>query len=361
MKRIRNLPVIGALFLHSSVSLAQVVAEFPPVDDDLPIPPPVHSPIQPKAGVSGDVPGRSVTPSSPPFNPLPVPESRHLPPSVSTVPSVPAAPSLPAAPSVATPPFQAPASFPTAQTTASPTAPPFGVPAQVSATEPAAAAPSLASLQRGPRLGDPTADRGMTETDSAPGDTLGTHSLSLTFSAARVLASLYEVTAEVALGDNVGIALLGGLGGMDAEHPSYPYTVHLTGRELGAQARVYVLGDFDDGLMLGGEALWIWADATPTRVTDSVVVNGVRYNGTALLSGDGTLTGLGAFIGYKMTAKFGLTFDVKLGWQRLLFKGTGSMAGEAVVNGQRERRTEHTSIRESLNVPLFNLNLGWSI
>lgn len=343
MKRIRNLPVIGALLLHSSVSLAQVVAEFPPVDDDLPnLPaPPVHSPEQPNAGVPAGIPGRSPTPthsSAVPSSPssLPVPETRHLP---STAPFGSSAPEVPRS--------------------AAPAALHAGSAPTSAATEPTAVAPSLTSLQREPRFSEPVADRGVTETDGSV--TSGTHSLSLTFSAARVLASLYEVTAEVALGDHVGVALLGGLGGMDAEHPSYPYTVRLTGRELGAQARVYVLGDFDDGLMLGGEALWIWADATPTRITDSVVVNGVRHNGTALLSGDGTLTGLGAFIGYKMTAKFGLTLDIKLGWQRLLFKGSGSMAGEAMVNGQRERRTERTSIRESLNIPLFNLNLGWSI
>jgi hypothetical protein len=343
MKRIRNLPVIGALLLHSSVSLAQVVAEFPPVDDNSSSapPPPVYPPAQPRVGVPGDAQGRAWTPPPPPasVSPLPVPETRHLAPTA----PVPAAPSAPAA------------TAPAPSASATPFAPP------ASRSGPVAAAPSLVSLQREPRLSDGVSDRGVTATDTNGEDSSTTHSLSLTFSAARAIASLYEVTAEVALGDNVSIALLGGLGGMDAEHPSYPYSIRLSGRELGAQARVYVLGDFDDGLMLGGEAAWVWADATPTLVTDSVVVNGVRYNGTALLSGEGTLTGLGAFIGYKMTAKFGLTFDVKLGWQRLLFKGTGRMTGEAMVNGQRQRRTEDASIRESLNVPLFNLNLGWSI
>jgi hypothetical protein len=188
-----------------------------------------------------------------------------------------------------------------------------------------------------------------------------THAVSLTFSAARVIASLYEVTGEIALGDHVGLAVLAGLGSLDVKHPSYPATINLEGKELGAQARVYVLGDFDHGLMLGGELLRIWAEASSTRVMDSVTINGVRYDGTALLGGEGTLTGLGAFVGYKVVASFGLTFDAKLGWQKLTLDGSGSLTGEAVVNGQTQQRSETKSIRESENVPLFNLNLGWSI
>jgi hypothetical protein len=187
--------------------------------------------------------------------------------------------------------------------------------------------------------------------------------VSVSFSVARAVASLYEVTGEVALGRHFGIAVLGGVGSLETKHPEYDQTVELHGKELGAQARVYVLGGFDHGLMLGGEALRIWADVSPTEVTDPdvVTINGVRYGGKATLSGEGTLTGLAAFIGYKVVASFGLTFDAKLGWQSLTLTGTGRLAGEAPVNGQTVPISESGAIRENRGVPLFNLNLGWSI
>ncbi len=229
--------------------------------------------------------------------------------------------------------------------------PPAGTASTPTSANPTGPEERSLTLQKNEDLGD------FVEAPEKP----STHTLSLTFSAARVIASLYEVTGEVAIGDHIGLAVLGGLGSLDVKHPSYPATINLEGKELGAQARVYVLGDFDHGLMLGGELLRIWAEASSTRVTDSVTINGVRYDGTALLGGEGTLTGLGAFVGYKVVASFGLTFDAKLGWQKLTLDGSGSLMGEAVVNGQTQQRSETKSIRETENVPLFNLNLGWSI
>jgi hypothetical protein len=189
------------------------------------------------------------------------------------------------------------------------------------------------------------------------------HYVSLSFSVARAVASLYEVTGEVALGRHFGVALLAGVGSLETKHPEYDQKVQLEGKELGAQARVYVLGGFDHGLMLGGEALRIWADVSPTEVTDPsiVTINGMRYGGTATLSGEGTLTGLAAFIGYKVVASFGLTLDAKLGWQNLTLTGTGQLSGEAPINGQNVAVSESGAIRENRGVPLFNLNLGWSI
>ena len=138
------------------------------------------------------------------------------------------------------------------------------------------------------------------------------------------------------MGRNFGLAVLGGVGSLETKHPEYDQQVHLKGKEFGAQARVYVLGGFDHGLMLGGEALRVWADVSPTQVTDPAIVtiNGMRYGGTATLSGEGTLTGLAAFIGYKVIASFGLTLDAKLGWQSLTLEGTGQLSGEAPINSQ---------------------------
>lgn len=189
------------------------------------------------------------------------------------------------------------------------------------------------------------------------------HHVSLSFSVARAVASLYEVTGEVALGQRFGVALLGGLGSLEAKHPDYSQTMNLHGKELGAQARVYLIGGFDHGLMLGGEALRIWAEASPTPVTDPslVTINGVRASDNAVLTGDGTLTGLGVFVGYKVIASFGLTFDAKLGYQKLTLDATGRVSGDASVGGRLIPVAESRDIHESRGVPLFNLNLGWSI
>jgi len=189
------------------------------------------------------------------------------------------------------------------------------------------------------------------------------HYVSLSFSVARAVASLNEVTGEVALGRHFGLAILGGVGSLETKHPEYHQPVRMIGRERGAQARIYLLGGFDHGLMLGGEVLRVWADLAPTEVHDPsiVTINGQTYGGTAMLNGTGTLTGLGAFIGYKVIAPFGLTLDAKLGWQTLTLAGTGRISGEAPINGQNVPVSETGAIRESRGVPLFNLNLGWSI
>ncbi len=307
MKRARNWLTCLVLVGYPATTFAQVVTEFPPVDD------PSGPPTSYSAATSQPAPATQPTPTTP----LPQPDTLRSSPG-----SVPPSPET---------------------LTRSPAPEPDPTPA----------------IQPAGDSGARAQPEWIDETPAADENSL--HYVSLTFSAARAVASLYEVTGEVRLGERIGLAAIAGFGSLDAKHPSYPQTIHLSGRELGAQARIYAIGDFDHGLMLGGELLRIWAEASPTRVNDSVTINGVRYEGTALLSGEGTLTGVGAFIGYKVTASFGLTFDAKLGWQKLTLDGTGSMTGQAVVNGITEERSQSESIHESRNVPLFNLNLGWSI
>ncbi len=310
MKRARNWLTCLVLVGYPATTLAQVVTEFPPADDP-----------------SGPQTSYSAATSQPPPATQPTPRAQRPAPQPSPPNTVQSSPT---------------SGSPSPEALTSPP-----LPDPTPAIQPAGASGAQAQSEW---------------VDEAPGsDENSLHYVSLTFSAARAVASLYEVTGEVRLGERIGLAALAGFGSLDAKHPSYPQTIHLSGRELGAQARIYVIGDFDHGLMLGGELLRIWAEASPTRVNDSVTINGMRYEGTALLSGEGTLTGVGAFIGYKVTAGFGLTFDAKLGWQKVTLDGTGSMTGQAVVNGITEQRSRSESIHESRHVPLFNLNLGWSI
>lgn len=311
--------LLASVALAPRVAFAESVTQFAPVEDGT---------------AATSRPTSTPHPSSPPLASAPPPSSS--PP-----------PATPDVVSTSSPPIQAPRP----------------------ATETASSATTLPSLEPVAPPNDartlalrPTSTEGVSDTPAQERDD-DAHYVSLSFSVARAVASLYEVTGEVALGRHFGLALLGGVGSLEAKHPEYDQTVELTGKELGAQARIYVLGSFDHGLMLGGEALQIWADVSPTQVTDPAVVtiNGMPYGGTATLSGEGTLTGLAAFIGYKVIASFGLTLDAKLGWQSLTLTGTGRIAGEAPINGQSVPVSESGTIRENRGVPLFNLNLGWSI
>lgn len=308
------------------------VTQFAPVDEASSPPVTVESPsLRPDASAPS-----AVQPQ--PVNGLPAATAYPAAPAV-TPPVVPARPSSP------------PASAQSPQTSAAVASHPYQPRVTAPSREPAR---QLALAPRAPE----TTDSGNSDDNDD-----GAHYVSLSFSLARAVASLYEVTGEVALGRHFGLALLGGVGSLETKHPQYDQTVELSGKELGAQARIYLLGGFDHGLMLGGEVLRVWADLAPTEVTDPsvVTIDGRTYGGTAMLNGTGTLTGLGAFIGYKVIASFGLTFDAKLGWQSLTLAGTGSLSGEAPINGQNVRVSETGAIRESRGVPLFNLNLGWSI
>lgn len=200
------------------------------------------------------------------------------------------------------------------------------------------------------------------EYDEGPSDrnSSDTHHLAVSFSVARVFASLYEVTAELRLAERLSIAALAGLGEFEANlsqfRASLPQQaqssfseaderVHLKGREFGGQARFYVIGGFDHGLFVGGELLRVWAETAPGD----------------LVQGSGTLTGSGAFLGYKVTAGFGLMFDVKVGIQKLSVVGEGTATGEVTYMGQTQIVSASDSIDEERTLPLLNVNLGWAI
>jgi hypothetical protein len=57
---------------------------------------------------------------------------------------------------------------------------------------------------------------------------------------------------------------------------------------------------------------------------------------------------VGPFVGYKVTADVGLTFDAQLGFQVI------AVSAEAVSGGQT------ASGEQSSVIPLLNLNVGWA-
>lgn len=143
------------------------------------------------------------------------------------------------------------------------------------------------------------------------------HGFSLTVSPLHLLSPIVEVTGEGRVGPKVGLAGIVGAGGASG----------VAAFELGAQGRYYPVGDFDHGMQVGAEVLTVMATAS---------------------SGSTTATGLGIslgpFLGYKIAARFGLTFDAQLGvsYAAIQARGGGESESAAGVG------------------PLLNLNLGWS-
>lgn len=337
MKRVGKSSLLLVVALAPTRARAESVTQFAPIDE-------------------ASSPATTSAPTTPEAKPQAAAPPAWAPPQVPAKADWASPPSSVAPP---TPPAPAPTPSVSDATTVNASAGQAAIrPATPQARPDATPSPAERHLTLSPKTGSDIADTARSD-DQTDDD----HYVSLSFSVVRAVASLYEVTGEVALGRNFGLAVLGGVGSLETKHPEYDQQVHLKGKEFGAQARVYVLGGFDHGLMLGGEALRVWADVSPTQVTDPAIVtiNGMRYGGTATLSGEGTLTGLAAFIGYKVIASFGLTLDAKLGWQSLTLEGTGQLSGEAPINGQNVPVSESGAIRENRGVPLFNLNLGWSI
>lgn len=141
-----------------------------------------------------------------------------------------------------------------------------------------------------------------------------------------------ELTGEYRVMDKLGLALVVGGGKITTEtttfFPEETYTVF----EAGAQARYYVLGDFDHGMQLGAEALYLYVDRDEEDVYTA--------------SGDGLA--IGPFIGYKIATNIGFTFDTQLGVQYVTAKADAT-------DGSSTATEEDTDI-----IPLLNLNVGWS-
>lgn len=106
--------------------------------------------------------------------------------------------------------------------------------------------------------------------------------------------------------------------------------------ELGGQYNYYLMGDFQQGLQLGGELLVV--QLSEARSASS------RF--------DGKVTGyqLSPYIGYKVIMDVGFTFTAQAGYGAVLLRGdvTDSTDGEQ----RRGSKWEHNG--------LFNLGIGWS-
>ena len=104
--------------------------------------------------------------------------------------------------------------------------------------------------------------------------------------------------------------------------------------ELGAQGNYYLIGGFDHGMQLGAELLYTYSSGD--------VSEDISFSGTGLA--------FGPYVGYKVAAGFGLTFNIQAGGAVMLARGSA----EDKSSGQSGSGTGGGIL------PILNINLGWS-
>jgi hypothetical protein len=156
--------------------------------------------------------------------------------------------------------------------------------------------------------------------------------VSITISPIHLTLPVLELTGEFRVLDKLGLAVVVGGGKVTPDGLlGLPPPPAIPVWEAGVQARYYVLGDFRHGMQVGGELMYLHASAE--QGTASAVAHGVS---------------VGPFLGYKVMADIGFTFDCQLGYQ---FMGVGASG----TDGQTS-----SSQSSSDSGVLLNLNVGWS-
>src|SRR5690554_2048825 len=164
-----------------------------------------------------------------------------------------------------------------------------------------------------------------------------THIMSLTFSPIHLANPVVEITAEFKAHEQWGLALVGGAGQVTAKDDILG-DVDFSVWEVGGQLRYYVLGDFDHGMQIGGEILYVNVS------NDEIDTSEGRFSGT----GEGL--GVGPFLGYKLATGVGFTFDAQLGIQRTFLQAEAEHTASGTSAEEEDRDWG----------PIVNLNVGWS-
>lgn len=161
------------------------------------------------------------------------------------------------------------------------------------------------------------------------------HDFTVTWAPIRLIIPIFELTGEYRVHDDIGVSVT--LGG--GKRTLLVSNTEIPGAELegGAQARYYVLGSFSHGMELGVEALYEYV-----RFEEPLPAN-------VLAVAAGGLTA-GPFVGYKVAAGFGLTFEAQLGARYLLLDPPVTGSSSVSPIGDESSRW----------LPLLHLNVGWS-
>jgi len=154
------------------------------------------------------------------------------------------------------------------------------------------------------------------------GDTM--HDVSLTISPVHLILPVVELQGEFKLNPKMSASAILGFGKVSDEDNIINATVF----ELGGQFSYYLIGDFDHGMQLGAEVLFV-------HLSDTEATPGGVFGGGL---------SVGPYVGYKIAADFGLTFAAQLGVAFLAVRAS----------------TDNSSASEERIAPLLNINLGWS-
>lgn len=166
------------------------------------------------------------------------------------------------------------------------------------------------------------------------------HSVAVMISPLHLILPVVEITTELRLHENAGVAIIGGIGSMDPYRFSTPPPGIETGRftvwELGGQLAVYPIGHFDHGVQLGAEVLYVGAAGSAESKTGSA-------------TGVGQGLSMGPFLGYKFTARAGFSLAIQ-----------GGVAYTTLRADVKDSSGNESSATGSGVGPLLNINLGWA-
>ncbi|TNF23677.1 MAG: hypothetical protein EP329_26910 [Deltaproteobacteria bacterium] len=153
------------------------------------------------------------------------------------------------------------------------------------------------------------------------------HEVAITISPIHLVLPVFEVQAEIRATEQVSASVILGFGSVKVSDGFT--TDSFSVFEIGGQVAYYALGDFDHGLQLGAELLYLGVSAEAGSEFEGVFGRGLS---------------LAPFVGYKVAADFGLTFCAQIGPAIFL------------VSAQSDTASESDS---DVGV-MLNLNLGWS-
>jgi hypothetical protein len=163
------------------------------------------------------------------------------------------------------------------------------------------------------------------------------HHVTASLSLVSAWFAVVEGRVEIRASKRFGVLVLAGAGTVtlsDNPDPLWPGKVAV--QEFGGQLRLYPIGNYDTGLVVGAEALYM-------RVS-------VREDEGLLYRASASGLGVGPFVGGKLTLAFGATALAQVGLLAMPVKGhVESLDG-----------TRSANVKSSLVTPLADLGVGWS-
>jgi hypothetical protein len=163
------------------------------------------------------------------------------------------------------------------------------------------------------------------------------HHVTASLSLVSAWFAVVEGRVEIRASKRFGVLVLAGAGTVtlsDNPDPLWPGKVAV--QEFGGQLRLYPIGNYDTGLVVGAEALYM-------RVS-------VREDEGLLYRASASGLGVGPFVGGKLTLAFGATALAQVGLLAMPVKGhVESLDG-----------TRSANVKSSIVTPLADLGVGWS-